>query len=251
MPSSSRPTSADSTARARAIEQLGPRTAVLRDQQVVAHWSLSLYAQAGEAGGSFQPAYRAPRVYVPGMPARDPVRARSEAARRARSQVRRYCAANRLSRLGTLTYGPPRCTDPGLLRQDVATFFRALRAGLGGRALPYLWVPELHQDGVHFHVHFAVARFIKRHAIEAAWGRGWVNIKLLSDLPVGSTSWHEARRAAGYLSKYVTKAFDAHVPGLHRYEVAQGFKPRVTRLEGRSSAEVCPWPCESPRWWPG
>ncbi len=44
--------------------------------------------------------------------------------------------------------------------------------------------------------------------IERAWGHGFVHIKLLSDLPVGSTSLPEARRAAGYLSKYVSKSFD-------------------------------------------
>ena len=48
--------------------------------------------------------------------------------------------------------------------------------------------------------------------------------------------------AAGYLSKYVTKSFEddecARVPGLHRYEVAEGFQPRSMRLPGRSAGEV-------------
>lgn len=152
--------------------------------------------------------------------------------------MRRYGAANRLTRLGTLTYGPPRCSDPRQLRADVGGFFRALRTNLGGDALPYVWVPELHKDGVHFHVHFAVGRFIKRGVIERSWGHGFVSIKLLSDLPAGSTSWHEARRAAGYLSKYVTMSFGSDLRGLHRYEVAQGFQPQPTRLHGRSSADV-------------
>ncbi len=55
---------------------------------------------------------------------------------------------------------------------------------------------------------------------------------------MGSTAWQEARRVAGYLSKYVTKTFDCNVRGLHRYEVAQGFQPAVTRLQGRTAAEV-------------
>lgn len=79
VPSSAHPPSA---ATERARQHLGPRADVLQPQPVLAHWSLSLYAQAGEAGGSFQPTYRAPRVPVPGTPARDPVRARAEAARR-------------------------------------------------------------------------------------------------------------------------------------------------------------------------
>ena len=39
---------------------------------------------------------------------------------------------------------------------------------------------------------------------------------------------HERRRGSlrGYLAKYVSKSFGTdRVPGLHRYEVAQGFQP--------------------------
>lgn len=61
-----------------------------------------------------------------------------------------------------------------------------------------------------------------------------MHIKRLGGLGVGSTSWHEARRAAGYLSKYVSKTFDTDMAGLHRYEVAQGFQPSVQRISGRS-----------------
>lgn len=153
-----------------------------------------------------------------------------------------YCAANRLNRLGTLTYAGRGCHDPAQLREDVGGFFRALRAEVGRGAFPYLWVPEWHKTGHGLHVHFAVGQFIPRGRIQAAWGRGFVHIKRLSDLPVASTTWHESRRAAGYLSKYVTKAFEPgereHLLGLHRYEVGQGFQPPVLRLAGRSSAEV-------------
>ncbi len=92
-------------------------------------------------------------------------------------------------------------------------------------------------------MHFAVGQFIARGRIQAAWPHGFVHIKRLSDLPVGSTSWREARLAAGYLSKYVTKAFEPdeareHLLGLHRYEVGQNFQPPVMRLSGTSSEEV-------------
>jgi hypothetical protein len=70
-------------------------------------------------------------------------------------------------------------------------------------------------------------------------GRGLVHIKLLSDLPVGSTSWQESRRAARYVSKYVTKAMDRKEgTGLHRYDVAEGFQPRGRRLRGVSPEDV-------------
>lgn len=68
-----------------------------------------------------------------------------------------------------------------------------------------------------------------------------MSIKLLSDLPVGSGALEESRRAAGYLSKYVSKAFSdpsLRAPGMHRYDCAQGFKPVATRIVGRTADDV-------------
>lgn len=138
---------------------------------------MSVCVAAREAGGLFRsrpPA--APVVRVPGA---------SEAARRARGKVRRYCAANRLNRLGTLTYRGAGCYDPAQLRADVALLFRTLRTLLGGLPFPYLWRAEWHKTGHGLHLHLAVGRFIPRKVIEAAWLHGFVHIKLFGDLPVG------------------------------------------------------------------
>ena len=208
-------------------------------------WALSLYQGAREAGGSFRASLPRPRTLLPpGHVAVDPVRAAEEAARRARAKSRRYCAANRLNRLGTLTYRGAGCHDPKQLRADVAAFFRALRVLLGGNAFAYLWTSEWHKSGHGLHVHFAVGRFIPRSSIEEAWPHGFVHMKLLGDLPTGSGSLAEARQAARYLSKYVGKDFNAtRSRGLHRYEVAQGFLPTVTALWGRSCDEVIDMAC--------
>lgn len=98
-----------------------------------ARWRLSLYPDAAEAGGCF---YRPPSGRK--SKGSDPERAKTEAARRARSKVRRYCAANRLNRLGTLTYAGGGCHDPGALRADLGGFFRALRCALDGERFPYV-----------------------------------------------------------------------------------------------------------------
>lgn len=189
-------------------------------------WRLRLYPGAGEAGGSV-------RTELDGLePAEgsgsrsDPERSAQEATRRARGRIRRYCAANRLNRLGTLTYAGKGCHDPYALRADVAGFFRALRIGLGGERFPYVWVPQLHPGGHGLHVHFAVGRYINRSLIDGAWGRGFVHIKLLGNLPVGSGALEEARLAARYISPYVSRSLDEErLPGLHRYEVGEGFQP--------------------------
>lgn len=207
----------------------------------VAGWSFSLYPDAAEGGGSFQGSTRRLPSYVSRGSAANPERSAAEAGRRARATLRRYCAANRLNRLGTLTYRGEGCHDPALTREHLGDFFRSLRSGLGGAALPYAWVPEWHKSGHGLHAHFAVGRFVKRSLIESAWGHGFVHIKLLGDLPVGSTSLAEARVAAGYLSKNVAKTFtdpDARVLGAHRYDVAQGFKPKPVHLSGTSPDNV-------------
>lgn len=204
-------------------------------------WSFTLYPAAGEGGGCFVSPRKPLQSYVAKGAAADPERAAAEAGRRARAKLRRYCAANLLNRLGTLTYAGAGCHDPKQLRVDVAEFFRNLRSSTGGKPFPYVWVPEWHKTDHGLHVHFAVGRFIRRQLILAAWGRGHVHIKLLGGLSVGSGALGEARHAAGYLSKYVSKTFtdpSARAFGLHRYDVAQGFLPEGISLTGVSAAEV-------------
>lgn len=142
---------------------------LVREASVRSGWVLTLCPDAAEGGGCFVPKRR--RATGPGgVP--NPERSRAEAARRARGRLRRYCAANGLNRLETLTYRPPFYTDPAEVRQDAGLFFRSLRTSLGGKALPYIWVPEFHADGEQFHLRFAVGRYVKRSLIGAALGPG-------------------------------------------------------------------------------
>lgn len=199
-------------------------------------WALSLYPDAGEGGGSVSGKRR---VVVLGGPP-NVERAEEEAARRARAKIRRYAVANGLNRLGTLTYRGEGCHDPLRLREDLGLFFRRLRERLGGERLPYLWVPQWHPGGHGLHAHFAVGRYIGRGMIDGGWGHGFVHIKLLSDLPVGSGVRGEARQAARYLAPYVSRdAADARrLRGLHRYEVAQGFQPAKIECYGETAEDV-------------
>jgi len=193
-------------------------------------WVLGLYPGAAEAGGCFVSAGR------PGQGAGGLDNAPDRIAE-ARRKVRRYCAANRLNRLGTLTYQGSGCHDPALVRDHVAEFIRELRATTGGKRFPYLWTDEWHPGGHGLHVHFAVGRFIPRRALERSWHQGFIDIKLIGDLPVGSGALAEARKAAFYLAKYLVKDAEGRA-GLHRYEVAQGFQPEKRQLTGRSEEDV-------------
>ncbi|MGA8723536.1 MAG: hypothetical protein WB565_00705 [Acidimicrobiales bacterium] len=125
------------------------------------------------------------------------------------------------------------------VRNDLASFFRCLREQLGGRAIPYVWVVEWHKTDHGLHAHFAVDRYVKRSFIERSWPHGFVHIQLIGDLPVGSGVIGESRRTAAYLAKYISKAFDdRRIPGLHRYEVAQGFQPRREIFEAALMEDV-------------
>jgi hypothetical protein len=198
-------------------------------------WALSLYPDAGEGGGCLS----VPRRVLPSGGPPNVERAAEEAGRRARGKIRRYAAANRLNRLGTLTYRGRGCHEPLLLREHLASFFRELRGGIGGR-LAYVWVPQWHPGGHGLHAHFAVGRFVPRGLIERAWGHGFVHIKLLDGLPVGSGTLAEARLAARYLARYVGRDLDdeRRLAGLHRYEVAQGFQPAKVECYGHSAEDV-------------
>jgi hypothetical protein len=208
----------------------------------IGEWRFTLYPEAAEGGGAFRSGMQTAVAGPEGSP-RDA--AQAVALRRARGKLRRYCAANRLNRLGTLTYAGTGCHDPAALRSDVGGFFRELRRSLG-EPFPYLWVPEWHPRGHGLHLHFAVGRFVRQRLIRDTWGRGHVHIKLLGNLPIGSGTRGEARLAARYLSKYVGKDLGAEgqPSGLHRYEVAQGFQPRGVVLDGASADAVLAW-CES------
>jgi hypothetical protein len=180
-----------------------------------------------------------PRLDACGGGEIDGERAQEESSRRARAKVRRFCAANRLNRLGTLTYAGEGCFDPVRLRVELGEFFRGLRRELGGKPIPYLWVPEWHPGGHGLNAHFAVGRYVPVGLVKRVWGRGHVFVKLIGDLPVGSGSLEEARTVARYLSPYVSKGFEGErIPGLHRYEVAQGFQPERVPLRAESDSAV-------------
>jgi hypothetical protein len=126
------------------------------------------------------------------------------------------------------------------LRADLAGFFRELRARLDKGPFAYVWVPQWHPGGHGLHAHFAVGRFIPRRLIDRSWGHGFVHIKLLDGLPVGSAERAEARLAARYLAGYAGRDLsdERRPPGLHRYEVGQGFQPQKVLCYGASAEDA-------------
>jgi hypothetical protein len=85
-----------------------------------------------------------------------------------------------------------------------------------------------------------VGRYVGQRLIRDVWSRGIVHIKLIGDLPQGSGALEEARVAAAYLAKYVSKSLDdeRRAAGLHRCEVAQGFQPQRVQLRAPGEVQV-------------
>jgi hypothetical protein len=200
-------------------------------------WVVGLYPDAAEASGTFQYRARVRRERFVG-PALDPERSAHEAARRACAMVRRYAVANRLDRLATLTYAGDGQFDERSFKRDMHAFGRRLRAALGGARYPYLYVPEWHPGGHGLHAHALFGQYVPQALLREAWGFGIADIRRRAHgIEAGSIA--STRRAVGYISKYISKSFDApRVKGLHRYELAQGFQPRVERIVGSSRRDA-------------
>ena len=193
--------------------------------------------------------------------AKDPVRSKAEALRRARTKVRRYCTENRLRFMWTFTYRGDGEHDLRKVRRDVERLLASVRASRG-KAFPYLWVPELHKTEHGIHVHMGVPFYFDQALLEKLWGRGWV---WCSDKkPKGAAAFLGYQIAARYLSKYLGKAFDTAEFGCHRYERAQGYEITVERTirhdmdDGREYAEqrfgfpvVFEWSSASAEAWEG
>ncbi len=125
-----------------------------------AYFSLNLYPDAREGGGTCVPTLPYARGFGIKSHAVNPERSAEEAARRAKGRIRRYCATHQLNRLGTLTFRGEGCHDQRQLRTYVGEFFRQLRFGLGDKPFPYVWVPEWHTTDHGLHVHFAIGQYI-------------------------------------------------------------------------------------------
>jgi len=214
------------------------------DEEQQVGWTLSVYPEAREASGRFVATVDTWERHrgEPGDAA-DPLRSGMAAGSRARGKIRRYCVANRTNRFWTLTYQGSGCHDPVQLRSDLGELFRGVRDELGGKKFPYLWVPEWHKTDHGLHAHFVCNQYIHRSVIERVWqavpGHGFVKGKLIGDLGVGSGTVDEARKAAGYIGKYMTKDLDEkRILGLHRYDVAQGFQPRKVTVTGPKLEEA-------------
>jgi hypothetical protein len=176
---------------------------------------------------------------------RDPADNQARAARRAKTTIRRYCTANNVTVLWTLTYRGDGCHDRERALRDFAHFWRRMRETFG--RMPMVRVPELHPAGHGYHVHFAVNRFLPISEVKRLWPHGdQVDVSFRKRRHRGRHgSSPRGTTLAGYVSKsiagYVSKDLADVGTGRHSYEVAQGFKPASVRVEVDTLGEALEW----------
>lgn len=159
-------------------------------------WSVTVFPAAREAVLCLVPTIVPARV-PSGKPV-DHERAEREATRRAATKVRRLCAANGLDRLWTLTYAVEPTGEAQVL-EDMARFNRRMKATYP--KWRYLYVIERGSRNGRLHVHFATNAFVPKATVAARWNHGFVDCRRITTGRNG-----DARGAARYLAKYVTKS---------------------------------------------
>ena len=146
-----------------------------------------------------------------------------------------------LTKLWTFTVAPSAKIDrysKSAVKGAMNDFFIKWRGLNGGRAFPYVYVLEQHDDGA-WHVHVAVAGdlFTDFFQLRRLWGHGRINFEK-SKRHAGDPR-DDSRRLALYLVKYIVKEMgEGHVKGEHRYEVAENFPITVRRRWFKSFQEA-------------
>lgn len=158
----------------------------------------------------------------------DPRELRERSDRRRRGQMRRYCVANQLRYMWTLTCAD-QTHDLDEMRRRMALLMRKLRHLLGGR-FPYVYVFEQHKSGA-WHVHLAVPSYIPHAEVKRLWSHGIVQVANRNRKGDAAGS---PRSLGRYLAKYVSKTLDAGESHRHAYEVGQGFQPETIAVDVRT-----------------
>lgn len=180
-------------------------------------------------------------------PEHDPERSAREASRRARAEMRRYCVANRIDKLWTLTYGGEAPTDWSQVWEHIEAFRKRLWAHLG-RRIPMVVVIEEGSKNGRLHVHPAVSEYIDQADMAKLWGHGFVFVRKIKANPSPRRTTPSrsdlARIVAGYLSGYLiangkkAHAQDGRAGHGKRFSTTRGFSPSCDRIRVETMAEA-------------
>lgn len=140
---------------------------------------------------------------------------RERAARRAKTQVRRWIMSQRLDYMVTLTYRE-NVEDRARAVSDLSKFITQVRSHYKGD-FPWLAVPERQKRGA-WHFHLAVRGWQNVDLLRSIWrgivGEGNIDVRTPR---AGKRARYGRLALAYYLSKYMMKDKDDTEPGESRY----------------------------------
>lgn len=168
-----------------------------------------------------------------------------DSAHRARRRVRWLAREMQVDHLLTLTTREV-VNDPATLLKRFERFVELYRKAIGSREFLYVAVPEPHPSNPnHWHVHAAVRGRVHVNVARGIWwalcgGRGEGNVDARFIKCRGGLD--RSLRVARYISKYISKSFEASPDsaGRHRYRAARVTLQRrsVLVLEAASCVEA-------------
>jgi hypothetical protein len=160
---------------------------------------------------------------------------REKAGNRAARKVRQLCIEIHVDRLLTLT-SRNLLTD---YDQMVATWKRFLRLmEQAGSPFEYIAVPELHDNGQHYHIHAAINGYVKADILRRCWqialgGKGnergseaLGNIDIKRRKRPHPNPIQQAVSIAKYIAKYISKSYEQH----HEFNRKRYWAPRSIKL---------------------
>lgn len=153
---------------------------------------------------------------------------RLENDNRAKSRIYDYAMANEWDWFFTLTFSPEKAdrTDYKVCLKKLQKWLKNIRERYSP-ALKFLFVPELHKDGVSWHFHglvagmtnvqFQMAVNSKDDSVVVHNGKVVYNCEKWKYGHSECTRVIDTQRVSNYITKYITKSLSAHLEGENRY----------------------------------
>lgn len=165
---------------------------------------------------------------------------------RARTAVQEIALSNDWDYFVTLTLSPEKYDRADLKKwqHDLHEFLHSYnRRKSEDEKVRYLLVPELHSDGISWHMHGLIKGIRKSDLVKNK--NGYLDWSAYSDR-FGYMSLGEIKdknRVASYILKYIRKDFDKSITdlGAHLYYCSKGLKRAEVLFRGRAELVGCDW----------
>ena len=163
---------------------------------------------------------------------------------RARSKIFELAYCNKWDYFVTLTINPEKYDRKNLNKyhKDLTQFFRDYKKKYDSK-IDFILVPELHKDGLSWHMHGLIKGILKEHLQKNEFGYlDWKHYKKkFGYISIDKIKSHEA--VSRYITKYITKDMKNNVSelGAHTYYRSRGLLEKKEIKRGTLIKNVIDW----------